>query len=140
MFSLNVTKSNPIGSATMERRMPDQRRSRNAVWNLLVVKFVHTVVWAFFATSIIAVPVLAWSHHFEWAIILILTIAVEVVVLAANGMRCPLTDLAARYTNDRHANFDIFLTEWLAKHNKTIFGTLYVAAVVLTLCRWLITR
>ncbi len=39
---------------------------------------------------------------------------VEVAVLAFNGMRCPLTDLAARYTDDRRDNFDIYLPLWLA--------------------------
>ncbi len=30
-------------------------------------------------------------------------------VLAANGGRCPLSDLAARYTDERASNFDIYL-------------------------------
>jgi hypothetical protein len=53
-------------------------------------------------------------------------------VLLFNRMRCPLTGVAARYTDDRRDNFDIYLPEWLARHNKTIFGTLYVAGVLLT--------
>ena len=50
----------------------------------------------------------------------------EVLVLRVNGMRCPLTDLAGRYTTARHANFDIYLPLWLARHNQRLFGTLYV--------------
>ena len=42
-------------------------------------------------------------------------------------MRCPLTDLAARYTDDRRANFDIYLPLWLAANNKRIFGSVFVA-------------
>jgi hypothetical protein len=38
-----------------------------------------------------------------------------------------LADLAARYTMDRAENFDIYLPLWLARHNKTIFGTIFVA-------------
>jgi hypothetical protein len=34
-------------------------------------------------------------------------VLVECVVLAANRMRCPLTDLAARFTEERLDNFDI---------------------------------
>ncbi len=37
------------------------------------------------------------------------------------------TDLAARYTEDRRGNFDIYLPVWLARQNKTIFGTLFLA-------------
>jgi hypothetical protein len=39
----------------------------------------------------------------------------------------------ARYTDDRHYNFDIYLPEWLAKHNKSIFGALYVTVIVFAL-------
>jgi hypothetical protein len=47
-----------------------------------------------------------------------------VLVLIANGGRCPLTTLAARYTMDRRDNFNIYLPEWLARHNKLIFGSI----------------
>ena len=43
-------------------------------------------------------------------------------MLAVNHMRCPLTDLAARYTVNREDNYDIYLPPWLARHNKQIFG------------------
>ena len=74
---------------------------------LQAVKFVHTLAWAFFAGCI-----------------------------AINGWRCPLTDVAARYTADRRDNFDIFLPELLARHDKLIFGSLFVAATVYTLIAW----
>lgn len=54
----------------------------------------------------------------------------ECAVLAVNHGRCPLTDLASRYTTDRNANFDIYLPEWLARHNKTLFGALFIADVI----------
>ena len=38
--------------------------------------------------------------------------------------------------HERRANFDIFLPEWLALHNKTLFGALYVAGALFTLVRW----
>jgi len=63
-------------------------------------------------------------------------VAGEVAVLAFNNGRCPLTSLAARYTADRRDNFDICLPQWLARHNKLIFGTLYVTGVALALVRW----
>jgi hypothetical protein len=42
-------------------------------------------------------------------------VSVELVILAANRCRCPLTAVAARYTEDRRANFDIYLPRWLAR-------------------------
>jgi hypothetical protein len=61
----------------------------------------------------------------------------EVLILAFNEWRCPLTPVAARYTSDRRDNFDIFLPEWLARYNKEIFGSLYVAGSLLVLYLWL---
>jgi hypothetical protein len=55
-------------------------------------------------------------------------------------MRCPLTDVAARYAEETTANFDIYLPEWLARHNETVFGSLYLASIVFLLARWLISR
>jgi hypothetical protein len=52
-------------------------------------------------------------------------------------MRCPMTDVAARYTSDRRANFDIHLPLWLAQHNKTIFGALYAIGIVCTVIAWI---
>jgi hypothetical protein len=64
---------------------------------------------------------------------------VEVIVLFANHFRCPLTDVAARYTTDRQANFDIYLPLWVARYNKELFGSLFIAGIVFTLFRWKFT-
>jgi hypothetical protein len=63
-------------------------------------------------------------------------VGVEVLVLFLNGLKCPLTGIAARYTEDRRDNFDIYLPLWVARYNKEIFGTLFVAGVVYTLVAW----
>lgn len=104
---------------------------------LRFVKVLHTVVWAFFAGCILAIPVAAWRGDTAWAVVLIAVVTLEVLVLTVNGLRCPLTDVAARYTSDRADNFDIFLPRWLARHNKAVFGALYVAGMLATLARWL---
>lgn len=70
-------------------------------------------------------------------VILIAAVFIEVGILIANGMKCPLTRVAARYTNDRRDNFDIYLPLWLARYNKPIFGSLFVAGLLFTLARWL---
>jgi hypothetical protein len=103
---------------------------------LRIIKLVHTLVWAFFAGCILALPVVAWQGKFRTAGILIALILVEVAILAANRFRCPLTDVAARYTEERHDNFDIYLPLWLARYNKQIFGTLYVGGILFTVGMW----
>jgi len=104
---------------------------------LRTIRLVHTVVWAGFAGCVVAIPVLALQQRFRLAALLALIVLGEVVVLAVNRWRCPLTPIAARYTDDRRANFDIYLPEWLARHNKEIFGSLYLAGVVLLAVRWI---
>jgi hypothetical protein len=80
---------------------------------------------------------MAWQDRFVAAAILSGVMLGEVLVLVINGWRCPLTDLAARYTDDRRANFDIYLPLWLAAHNKQIFGSLFVAGLMFALVRGL---
>lgn len=103
---------------------------------LRAVKIVHTIAWVFFAGSTLAIPFYAWRGNFATTAVLIAVVLVEVVILSANRWRCPLTDVAARYTDDRTANFDIYLPRWLARHNKQIFGSIYVAGLLYTLARW----
>lgn len=99
---------------------------------LRAIKLVHTLVWAVFAGSIVAIPVCAYRRELALAWGLVGFVALEVAVLVLNRMRCPLTDIAARYTDERQDNFDIYLPLWLARHNKQVFGSLYVAAIAYT--------
>ncbi len=100
---------------------------------LRTIKILHTGVWAVFAGSIVAIPAIASSGRLWLAWGLIGFVFLEVAVLLANRMRCPLTDIAGRYTPDRRDNFDIYLPLWLARHNKTIFGSLYIAGIAYTI-------
>ena len=100
------------------------------------VKLLHTVAWAFFAGCILLVPLAAWQRRFDVALVLIMIVTVEVAVLVWNRFKCPLTDVAARYTDDRRDNFDIYLPLWLARYNKHIFGSLFAAGVLFTLIQW----
>lgn len=104
---------------------------------LRLIKLVHTVVWALFAGAILAIPILAGYGLFSWVVMLTALVMIEVIVLAANGLHCPLTGIAARYTEDRSANFDIYLPLWLAAWNKQVFGALFVSGLIFAFARWL---
>jgi len=104
---------------------------------MIAVKLVHTFAWALSAGCILAIPVASWYDEHRAAAWLVAIVACEVVVLAFNRMRCPLTAVAARFTDDRHDNFDIYLSRWLARYHKLIFGLLYVAGIVFALTQWL---
>lgn len=106
---------------------------------LIAIKLLHTAVWLVFAGCIVAIPFAGARRQFPCAAMLTGLVLVECCVLALNRGRCPLTDLASRFTEERADNFDIYLPLWLARHNKTIFGTLFVAGELFVLGRWLIS-
>lgn len=104
---------------------------------LFAIKLLHTLVWAFFVACIVAVPAAAHLGRFDIAFWAAAAVMLEVLVLLLNRWRCPLTDVAARYTDDRRDNFDIHLPLWLARRNKTIFGGLFVIGLAYALVRWM---
>jgi hypothetical protein len=116
--------------------MPDYSITSTGNKHLMAIKVVHTVVWAFFAGCILAIPVAAWLTAYRAAAWLAIIVLVEVVVLVLNRLQCPLTSMAARYTVDRSDNFDIYLPLWLARYNKIVFGSLYVAGVAFAVRQW----
>jgi len=101
------------------------------------IKILHTVVWALFVACILGIPIASWRGRYGLAAGLAAIVSGEVFVLLANKWRCPMTRVAARYTDDRRDNFDIYLPEWIARNNKMIFGALYVAGVAYAALRWI---
>lgn len=103
---------------------------------LIGIKVLHTAVWALMVACIFGIPVAAMARRFHVAVILIGIVLMECLVLALNRGRCPCTNLAERFTEERTSNFDIYLPEWLARNNKSIFGGLFVGGIVLVaICR-----
>ncbi|MGE0665508.1 MAG: hypothetical protein AB7O49_03020 [Sphingomonadales bacterium] len=101
------------------------------------IRLVHTAAWAAFAGAILAIPPVTLAGELRAACWLSALVWVEVAILAGNRMRCPLTRIAARYTDDRRDNFDIYLPLWLARRNKLIFGALFAAGQLMLLSAWL---
>lgn len=89
---------------------------------------------------IAGIPLAAASGRFRAAGAFILIVLIECAVLAVNHGRCPLTNLAAHFTAARSANFDIYLPVWLARHNKAIFGSLYIAGLAFAAICWSLSQ
>jgi len=104
---------------------------------LRAIKLAHTAIWAVLAAFVLALPVAGLTQRFLLAAILTAVVLAECAILGLNHGRCPCTDFARRYTPDRSDNFDIYLPQWLARHNKTIFGTLFVVNELIVLTCWL---
>ena len=83
----------------------EDSQARRVLWQ---IRMVHTIAWVVFASSIVAIPIVTLAGRIHTALWLSLLVWVEVLILAANRLRCPLTGVARRYTRDRSDNFDIF--------------------------------
>jgi hypothetical protein len=103
---------------------------------LRIIKLVHKAIWAIVAACILVIPVFGWAEMYRYVLWLTGIVLVEILVLVFNGWQCPLTSAAARHTDDRADNFDIYLPAWLARHYKTIFGSLLVAGETIVILRW----
>jgi hypothetical protein len=116
---------------------PMLREAVRSARALLALKLIHTAIWGLIAGCILALPLAAWLHRFDWAAGLAAITLLECLLLALNRGRCPLTNVANRLTSDRSPAFDIFLPAWLARYNKQIFGTLFLLNGLAALVLWL---
>ncbi len=100
------------------------------------IKLAHTAVWVFFVVLIGNVIYAGWADAVTtWTWIAVGLICLEGLVLLVNDGKCPMTDLAAQHGEPTADNFDIYLPEWLARHNVAIFTTLFMAGLVLVIIR-----
>ena len=108
----------------------------NTSGKLTVVKIVHTLIWLFFVTAIFYILYSGISNKitiYTWVAIGL--IIAEGVVLVLFKMFCPLTLIARKYSDSEKDNFDIYLPNWLARHNKIIFTSIYLVGVIIVLVR-----
>ncbi len=106
---------------------------------LFRIKLIHTAIWLVLAPVVLYV---LWSGItgnvtiYSW--LAVAAIIIEGGVLLLFKGSCPLTVMARRYSDSTKDNFDIFLPNWLAKYNKTIFTSLFAIGLILMLYRELL--
>ena len=99
---------------------------------LLIVKIIHTIVWLFFNVVIFYLLYAVIVNKIDkWVWICIGLVLTEGLVLLLFKMFCPLTIIARKYSDSTKDNFDIFLPNWLAKHNKLIYTSIFVVAILI---------
>ncbi|HAF29491.1 MAG TPA: hypothetical protein DCG75_10630 [Bacteroidales bacterium] len=107
-----------------------------SVSKLVQIKVLHTLIWGFFVFMIFytvytglfnKVNLLTW--------IAIGFVFLESLTLIIFKWYCPLTIVARKYSDSDRENFDIYLPNWIAKHNKTIFSIIFLFGLVLVLYR-----
>jgi hypothetical protein len=103
---------------------------------LFYIKLIHSAVWLFFVSVIFYIVYAGLADRVtRWTWIAIASVVAEGLILMAFRGFCPLTVLGRRYSDSTAANFDIFLPEWLAYHNKRIFTAVYLIGVGLVVWR-----
>ena len=101
---------------------------------LILVKLLHTLIWAFFNVVIFYFLYAVIVNEIDvWVWVCVGLVAAEGLVLLAFRKICPLTLVAQNYSNSTKPNFDIYLPEWLAKYNKLIYTSILGVIVILTI-------
>ena len=105
---------------------------------LILIKIIHTLIWVFFNLVIFYMLYAAISDKLDkWLWIGYGLIILEGITLMVFKFFCPLTILARKYSNSIKDNFDIYLPNWLARHNKLIYTGIMVIILLITIYRLL---
>lgn len=104
---------------------------------LIVVKTVHTIIWAMMVAAIFCILYAGLSGIVTTVTYASVGLMVfEGLALVVGKGNCPLTPIARQYSDSTKANFDIYLPEWLARYNKVIFGILLAVGLLLLAFRF----
>lgn len=106
--------------------------NRTDRWLLRVVKVFHTAIWLSVES---AFAYLIYSGINRRSDRLVMGSAVlvggETLIYLANGMRCPLTELAESFGAESGSVADIYLPGWLARSLPIIHAPLIVLVIYL---------
>jgi len=115
-------------SARFFRTMTDTQR-------LAFVRAVHTMIYVFMAASAFALFYAGVTGaHGAWMWCALVLVAVEVVIFAGGGMKCPLTAVATKY--GAKPGHDTFFPESITRHTLAFFGPLIAISLLLLGARW----
>jgi hypothetical protein len=116
---------------TNKTQMKDEARK------LVFVKLLHTIIWAIMVAAIFSILYAGASGSVTTTTYISMGLmAFEGLALLVGKGNCPLTPIARQYSASTKDNFDIYLPEWLASHNKAIFGALLAIGLVMLAFRF----
>lgn len=103
---------------------------------LVAIKIVHTLIWIFFNVVIFyMLYAVIYNKINKWLWLGWVLIGLESLTLLVFRFYCPLTVWARKYSDSTRDNFDIYLPNWLARHNKLIYSAIMVFIAIMTLFR-----
>ncbi len=99
---------------------------------LITIKVIHTIIWLFFNGVIFYLFYAVITNRIDhWVWLGLASFLVEGIVLLIYKNSCPLTLWARQYSNSTRDNFDIYIPNWLARYNKTIYTSLLGIVILL---------
>lgn len=104
---------------------------------LALVRGVHSAVYILMVASIFLLLYAGATGYIGlWLWVELGLLAVEAMVFAVNGLKCPLTARAVRYEAVTGYPFDTILTERTIRFTFRFFSFLMVLGLVLLALRW----
>jgi len=103
---------------------------------LAIVRAVHTAIYLVMASAVFVVLYGGVTGaHGPWLWAAAGLAALESLVFAGSGMKCPLTAVALKYGAGRDGLFDTFLPERITRHTLQVFGPLMALGFALLAAR-----
>ena len=100
------------------------------------IKLIHSLLFFLIGICTIYVFIAAVMDYITWLTWLAFWVAiVELLALAFNEWRCPLTDLAEKKGAEIGSVADLFLPKLLSDHLFTIFGVVFSLTCMLLIWR-----
>lgn len=101
---------------------------------LITIKILHTIIWLFFNGVLFYLFYAVITNRIDhWVWLGLGSFLVEGIVLLIFKNSCPLTVWARKFSASPRDNFDIYIPNWLARHNKTIYTSLLGIVILLLL-------
>jgi hypothetical protein len=105
---------------------------RGGTKRLTAIKVAHTLAWLSIESCMLYVLYAGLKGRPDRrAAVAAAVVAGESLIFAANGFRCPLTDLAEQFGAGRGSVTDIYLPRWFAHNLPAIHVPLLLLAVLL---------
>lgn len=104
--------------------------------SVFYIKLVHSLLFFLIAICTVYVFIAALLNHITWLTWFAFGVAVtELLTLAFNEWRCPLTDLAENKGAEVGSVADLFLPKLLSDHLFTIFSVVFFTTCLLLVWR-----
>lgn len=99
-----------------------------------LIKTVHTVIYIVMVAGTLYIFYCGWTKTYNaWLYVSLVLLTIESAAFFANGMNCPLADLAEKYGAPSGHLGDTFLPGWFTRLTFRLFGSILAVGVVLLL-------